>query len=106
MMMGAVNAAWNDRTRLSRMNGYGSHDMNHATLLAMIHRQSSTDWMAMKVQDPTLLATASARRSPNAGSPLDGGWRAGFRSRSDTRSLCSSAVRRAFRSLIDINALP
>src|SRR3954447_19834167 len=106
MMMGAVNAAWNDRTRLSRIKGYGSHCMNHATLFAMIHRQSAADWTMMKVQDPTLLATASASRSRNGACPARGGWRPGLRSRSDRSNLCSSAERRDVKSLIVINTLP
>src|SRR3954447_11967900 len=80
--------------------------MNQATLFATIHRQSNTDWMAMKVQDPTLLATTSASRSPNAAFAIDGGLRAGFRSRSVASSLCSSAERRAVRSLIVMDTLP
>src|SRR5690349_6450079 len=106
MMMGAVNAARNDRTRLSRMKGYGSHRMNHATPFAMIHRQSAADWMMTKVQDPTLLATASDSRSPNGARSTLGGWRPGLRSLSVARSLCSSAERRDVKSLIFIKTLP
>jgi hypothetical protein len=64
MSIGAVYAAWSERNRFIRMNGYGSQCRTHATTFSVAHIRSSADWTPMNHHESTIAATRSAAHSP------------------------------------------
>ena len=54
-----------EKARFSRMNGYGSHAAEDATMLRVIQMATTTVWMTRKRAVPRLRAMASEKR-PNA----------------------------------------
>ena len=64
-MSGAWIAATQDRTRFSKMNGYGSNELDASMTLITIHRTRTPVKEKINAQLPANFAMVSAARCPN-----------------------------------------
>src|SRR6266568_2168125 len=102
-MSGAAYAAWVEKARLSRMNGYGSQCLARAMVLSAIQPMTSTVWPTRKRPVPRNRAIASENR-PNASASYRAPIR-GVAPRGTDRSV-RSTIRRAGNRAISASRSP